>query len=83
MESVRRMICSVKEYLLLSQCNIGYALPWFSLCLALLVRDEGRHLGVFLSFISFFFLFILKLENLHSRRMSTSTPEVSGQPSGA
>lgn len=44
------MICSVKEYLLLSQCNIANALPRFSLCLALLVRDEGRHLGVFLSF---------------------------------
>lgn len=73
MESVR-MICSVKEFLLLSQCNIGNALPWFSLSLALLVRDEGRHLGVFL---------VSKLENLHSRRMSTSTPEAPGQPSGA
>lgn len=76
------MICSVKEYLLLSQCNIGNALPWFSLCLALLVRDEGRHLGVFFFFLCFVFVF-LKLENLHSRRMSTSTPEAPGQPSGA
>lgn len=74
MESVRRMICSVKEYLLLSQCNIGNALPWFSLCPALLVRDEGRHLG-FILFFLFLFLNFLKLENLHSRRMSTSTPE--------
>lgn len=47
MESVR-MICSVKEFLLLSQCNIGSAFLWFSICLALLVRDEGRHHGVFL-----------------------------------
>lgn len=51
------MICSVKEYLLLSQCNIGNALPWFSLCLALLVRDEGRHLGVFFSSLFCFCFF--------------------------
>lgn len=44
---------------------------------ALLVRHEGRYLGVFL-----FFFPSLKLENLHSWRMSTSTPKATGQPSG-
>lgn len=54
-ESDRRMICSVKESLILFRCNIGIVLLWFSLCLALLVRDAGRHLSVFL--FSFFFFF--------------------------
>lgn len=55
MESVR-MICSVKEFLFLSQCNIGNAFPQFSLCLALLVRDKGRHRGGFFFLFCFVFL---------------------------
>lgn len=72
MESVR-MICSVKEFLFLSQCNIGNAFPQFSLCLALLVRDEGRHRGGF--FFCFVLLFVFFLFSLLFQAGKPSQPK--------
>lgn len=53
MESVRRMICSVKDNLLLSQCNIGNTLPRFSLSCS-----PGERWREASWCFSFFFLFL-------------------------
>lgn len=73
-QSVRRKTCSVTEYFYLKS-KTRNALPG---SLSPFYSPGERWTGGMLAFFS-----LLKLENLHSWRMSAAVPEASSRPSGA